>query len=44
MEERRKQGLCYNYDEKWQLGHNCKGAKVFLLEGLCEEVEHKFGL
>lgn len=24
--------------------HNCKGAKVFLLEGLCEEVEHKSGL
>ena len=44
MEERRKQGLCYNCDEKWQLGHNCKGAKVFLLEGLCEEVEHKSGL
>ena len=44
MEERRKQGLCYNCDEKWQLGHNCKGSKVFLLEGLCEEVKHKFGL
>ena len=44
MEERRKQGLCYNCDEKWQLGHNCKGTKVFLLEGLCEEVEHKSGL
>ena len=44
MEERRKQGLCYNCDEKWQLGHNYKGAKVFLLEGLCEEVEHKSGL
>ena len=33
MEERRKQGLCYNYDEKWHLGHKCKGAKLFLLEG-----------
>ena len=31
MEERRKLGLCYNYDEKWQMGHKCKGAKLFLL-------------
>ena len=44
MEERRKQSLCYNCDEKWQLGHKCKGVKVFLLEGLCEEVDHKSGL
>ena len=32
MEERRKQELCYNCDEKWQMGHKCKGAKLFLLE------------
>ena len=40
MEERRKQGLCYNCDEKWQVGHKCKGAKLFLLEGV-NEIEPK---
>ena len=44
MDKRRKQGLCYNCDEKWQLRHKYKGTKVFLLKGLCEEVEHKSGL
>ncbi|KAL4607501.1 hypothetical protein ACB092_09G179000, partial [Castanea dentata] len=34
MEERRKKGLCFNCDEKFQLGHHCKSAKLFLLEGL----------
>ena len=41
MEERRKLGLCYNCDEKWQSGHRCKGAKLFLLEELPMEVEQK---
>ena len=40
MEERRKQGLCYNCDEKWQVGHKCKGTKLFLLEGV-NEIEPK---
>ena len=31
MEERRKKGLCYHCDEKWQSGHQCKGARIFLL-------------
>ncbi|XP_030949790.1 uncharacterized protein LOC115973672 [Quercus lobata] len=39
MEERRKQGLCYNCDEKWQMEHKCKGAKLFLLEEISMEVE-----
>ena len=34
MEERRKKGLCYHCDEKWQSGHQCKGAMIFLLEGV----------
>ena len=34
MEEKRRKGLCINYDEKFQLGHQCKFAKLFLLEGL----------
>lgn len=33
MEERSKQGFCYNCDEKWQLGHKCKGAKFFFIGG-----------
>ena len=40
MEERRKQGLWYNCDEKGQVGHKCKGAKLFLLEGV-NEIEPK---
>ena len=34
MDERRKRGLCYNCDEKWGVGHKCKNAKLFLLEGI----------
>ncbi|XP_075673885.1 uncharacterized protein LOC142643233 [Castanea sativa] len=34
MEEGRKKGLCYHCDEKWQSGHQCKGARIFLLEGV----------
>ena len=34
MEERRKKGPCFNCDEKFQAGHHCKSAKLFLLEGL----------
>ena len=31
MEERKKNGLCYNCDEKWGLGHKCKNPCYFLL-------------
>ena len=41
MEERRKLGLCYKCDEKWQMGHRCKEAKLFLLEGCDIEIEQK---
>ena len=34
MEERRRKGLCFNCDEKFQPRHQCKFAKLFLLEGL----------
>jgi len=34
MEEKRKKVLCFNCDEKFQPGHHCKSAKLFLLEGL----------
>ena len=44
MEERRKQGLRYNCDEKWHTSHTCKGEKLFLLEGFAFEVEHAQGL
>ena len=36
MEERKKQGLCYNCDEKWIPGHKCKSAKLFLLDFIDE--------
>jgi hypothetical protein len=34
MEERRKKGLCYDCDAKWQYGHRCQNPKLFLLEAL----------
>jgi len=41
MEERRKKGLCYNCDAKWQYGHKCQNPKLFLLdtEELVEKLE-----
>jgi hypothetical protein len=32
MEERRKNGLCYNYDSKWSPGHWCVVPKLFIIE------------
>ncbi|XP_055960653.1 transposon Tf2-1 polyprotein [Mercurialis annua] len=37
MEERRAKGLCFNCDEKFEIGHRCK--KLFWLEVLVEEDE-----
>ena len=34
MEVRRRNGLCFNCDEKFQPGHHYKSAKLFLLECL----------
>ncbi|KAF5477456.1 hypothetical protein F2P56_004096 [Juglans regia] len=34
MLERRKKGLCYFCDDKWQPGHKCARPKLFLLEGM----------
>ncbi|XP_035543245.1 uncharacterized protein LOC118347630 [Juglans regia] len=34
MVERRKKGLCYFCDAKWQPGHKCARPKLFLLEGM----------
>ena len=33
MDDKRKKDLCFNHDGKYQFGHRCKGAKVFLLDG-----------
>ncbi|KAF5450138.1 hypothetical protein F2P56_030513 [Juglans regia] len=35
-DEKRKKGLCYHCDEKWNPNHNCKKAKVYLLQGVRE--------
>jgi len=32
MVERRKQGLCYYYDDKCSLGNKCKEPKLFQIE------------
>ncbi|XP_018843425.2 uncharacterized protein LOC109007962 [Juglans regia] len=34
MQERRKKGLCYFCDEKWQPGHKCSRPKVYVLDGM----------
>ena len=39
MDDKRKKDLCFNYDGKYQFGHQCKGAKVFLLEGSPLEID-----
>ena len=44
MEERKKQGLCYNCDKKWILGHRCKNAKLFLLDYIDEVHEPNLGV
>ena len=37
MQSRRAQGLCFNCDERFVLGHKCKGPQLLLLEGSHEE-------
>ncbi|XP_035543610.1 uncharacterized protein LOC118347690 [Juglans regia] len=34
MQERRDKGLCYNCDQKYQIGHRCNWPKLYLLEVL----------
>lgn len=34
MEGRKKKGLRYNCDSKWQYGHKCQNPKLFLLESV----------
>jgi hypothetical protein len=41
MEERRRKGLCYSCDAKWQTGHVCQAPKLFLIEVIEEEGEVK---
>jgi hypothetical protein len=37
QEERRRLGLCYNCDEKFDRGHNCVSKRLFLLYCAVEE-------
>ena len=32
MEDHKKKGLCYNYDENFSLGHRCATQKLYLLD------------
>ena len=32
MKEHRKEGLCYNCDEKFVCGHHCTQQKLYLLD------------
>ncbi|RVW93094.1 Retrovirus-related Pol polyprotein from transposon 17.6 [Vitis vinifera] len=33
MQKRRAQGLCFNCDDKFTVGHKCRGPQLLLLEG-----------
>lgn len=33
MQKRRAQGLCFNCDAKFSVGHKCQGPQLLLLEG-----------
>uniref|UniRef100_A0A2N9GEU1 Integrase catalytic domain-containing protein n=1 Tax=Fagus sylvatica TaxID=28930 RepID=A0A2N9GEU1_FAGSY len=37
MSERRKKGLCYNYDERWSSDHKCKDRKLYVMEEVEDE-------
>lgn len=34
IEEKRIKGLCFHCEEKWQVGHQYKTPRIFLMEGL----------
>ena len=42
MEKRKKKGLCFHYHNKWFEGHQCKTPRVFLLEGLQQQLTNSF--
>ncbi|KAH7571764.1 hypothetical protein JRO89_XS04G0135500 [Xanthoceras sorbifolium] len=37
MQRRRAQGLCFNCDDKFSVGYNCRGPQLLLLEGNINE-------
>ncbi|KAF5481507.1 hypothetical protein F2P56_002149 [Juglans regia] len=37
MDEKRRKGLCYHCDEKWNPLHKCKSPKIYLLQGSEDE-------
>ena len=39
MQAQRDKGLCYNCDEKFELGHRCKTQQVFILETVADAEE-----
>lgn len=41
MQERMEKRLCFNYDEKFHLGHKCSKPIIFLLEGLEDPEEEE---
>ena len=40
MQKRRAQGLCFNCDKKFTVGHRYRGPQLLLLEG-CEEYDEE---
>ncbi|XP_058111277.1 uncharacterized protein LOC131254302 [Magnolia sinica] len=48
MQRRRLQGLCFNCNERFTVGHKCQGPRILMLEGrgdnnniFCDDVTHE---
>lgn len=41
MDEKRRKGLCYHYEEKWNPSHVYKTPRVYLLRGEETVVDEK---
>lgn len=43
IQEKRRQNLCFNCDEKWNSGNKWKKKQAFILEGICMGDELEWG-
>ncbi|GJW40191.1 hypothetical protein Tco_0066036 [Tanacetum coccineum] len=41
IQKRRAQGLCFNYDEKFSVGHKCKGPQLRVMESDLDEGDYE---
>jgi hypothetical protein len=43
-EVRQRKGLCYNYDEKYSLGHRCKENELFQIDMTTQALTEDIGI